>query len=149
MVKTTGSDSRLGPTRFTATTVTQYIWLGRRLVSSNWVVPASTVVELSSPVSTRTQVMLYWIKGKMEKGGSHETIAAREVMLSTMGLGERGTPVSKGGKEEGGVYIADMYASLLVFLLNLEHVLAVESREWLILSYFSCVFQCLTCISLK
>ena len=105
-MKTTGSDGRLAPTRFTATTVTRYIWLGRRLVSSNWVVPASTVVELSSPVSTCTQVMLYWIKGKMEKGGSHKTRAAREVMLSTMGTGERGTPVSKGRKGEGGVYIA-------------------------------------------
>ena len=106
MIKTTGSDSRLAPTRFTATTVTWYIRLGRRLVSSNWVISAPMVVELSSPVSTRTQMMLYWIKGKMEKGGSHETIAAREVMLSTMGLGERGTPVSKRGKGEGGVYIA-------------------------------------------
>ena len=59
------------------------------------------VVEFSSPVSTRTQVMMYWVKGRMEKGGGHETRAAREVMLSTIGLGGSGTPVrGRGGKEE-------------------------------------------------
>ena len=38
----------------------------------------------------------------MEKGGSHETRAAREVMLSigTIALGESGTPVRMGGREE-------------------------------------------------
>ena len=36
----------------------------------------------------------------MEKGGSHETRAPREVMLSTIGLGGSGTPVRMGGREE-------------------------------------------------
>ena len=101
MVKTSGSDGGLAPTRFTATTVTRYIWLGLRSVSSNWVVSASTMVEFSSPLSTRTQVMTYWVKGRMEKGGGHETRAVREVILSTTGLGGSGTPVRVGGRGRG------------------------------------------------
>ena len=59
------------------------------------------VVEFSSPVSTRTQVIMYWVKSKMEKGGGHETRAILEVMLSTIALGGSGTPVrGRGGKEE-------------------------------------------------
>ena len=41
----------------------------------------------------------------MEKGGAHETIAAREVMLFTIALGWSGTPASvggRGGKKGGG-----------------------------------------------
>ena len=51
------------------------------------------VIEFLSPVSTRTQVMMYWVKGRMEKGGGHETRAVCEVMVSTVGLGGSGTPV--------------------------------------------------------
>ena len=36
----------------------------------------------------------------MEKGGSHETIAAREVMMSTIALGGSGTPARVGGRGE-------------------------------------------------
>ena len=64
---------------------------------------ASMVVEFSSPVSTHTQVMMYWVKGRMEKGGGHETRAVLEVMVSTIALGGSGTPVrGRGGKEEVG-----------------------------------------------
>ena len=45
-------------------------------------------------------MMLYWIKSKMEKGGSHETIAAREVMMFTIALGGSGTPARVGGRGE-------------------------------------------------
>ena len=58
------------------------------------------VVEFSSPVSTRTQVMMYWVKGRIEKGGSHETTAVLEVMVSTIGLGGSGTPCER-EREEG------------------------------------------------
>ena len=36
----------------------------------------------------------------MEKGGSHETRAVREVMLTTIALGGSGTPVRGRGREE-------------------------------------------------
>ena len=56
----------------------------------------------------------------MEKGGGHETRAPCEVMLSTIGLGERGTPVRgwRGrmeGKMEGEDVTTDIHPYLLMF----------------------------------
>ena len=106
VVKTTGFDGRLAPTRYTATTVTRYIWLGWRLVRSSWVIATSTLVESDSPVSTSTQVTMYRsrVTGRMEKlkGDSHEMRTPCEVMLATVALGGSGTPVREGGR---GVYM--------------------------------------------
>ena len=48
--------------------------------------------------------MMYWVKGRIEKGGGHETTAVLEVMVSTIGLGGSGTPCERGegGGEEVG-----------------------------------------------
>ena len=64
---------------------------------------ASTTVELLSPVSTRTQVTLYWVTGRMETTGTHDTSTSLAVILETVGpSGAPGTPVRwrKGGGDE-------------------------------------------------